>query len=113
MTEKQLIGLLNRSLNTLDKLTKMSHETLADQSQLISIYAETSYNNRSFICDLIKEKTRLEADVEHLEDRVSELEADIRDQDCFIAMQERIISDLKEKLNNNNQIEYLNDELPF
>lgn len=42
MTEKQLIGLLNRSLNTLDKLTKMSHETLADQSQLISIYAETS-----------------------------------------------------------------------
>ena len=48
MTEKQLIGLLNRSLNTLDKLTKMSHETLADQSQLISIYAETSYNNRSF-----------------------------------------------------------------
>ena len=27
MTEKQLIGLLNRSLNTLDKLTKMSHET--------------------------------------------------------------------------------------
>ena len=41
MTEKQLIGLLNRSLNTLDKLTKMSHETLADQSQLISIIAPT------------------------------------------------------------------------
>ena len=48
-----------------------------------------------------------------LEDRVSELEADIRDQDCCIAMQERMISDPKEKLNNNNQIEYLNDELPF
>ncbi len=112
MTEKQLIALLNRSLNTLDKLTKMSHETLADQSQLISIYAETSYNNRSFICDLIKEKTRLETDVEQLEDQVSELEADIRDRDFFIAMQERQISDLKEKLKNDN-IEYLNDELPF
>ena len=34
MTEKQLIGLLNRSLNTLDKLTKMSHETLADQNDI-------------------------------------------------------------------------------
>ena len=59
MTEKQLIGLLNRSLNTLDKLTKMSHETLADQSQLISIYAETSYNNRSFTVTSSKRKLDL------------------------------------------------------